>query len=70
MILEIIAGFFKDVSKYFLNLFIQMLTAFAIGTGAAAIACWIYDAPMSLSLIGGMVTLGTVLAISWYVREW
>jgi type III secretory pathway component EscU len=68
MIIETIIGFLKDVLKIFLTMFIQMLIASCIGTGAAAIACWIYDAPMVFSLFGGMVTLGTLLAFIWLTR--
>ena len=68
MIIETIIGFLKDVLKIFLTMFIQMLIAVSIGTGAAAIACWIYDAPMILSFVGGMATLGALLAFNWLMR--
>ena len=71
MIIEIIVDFFKDVLKLFLTMFLQLLTAFAIGTGAAAIACWFYDAPMIFALGGGMVTLGTFVAFIWLTKyDW
>ena len=68
MVIEIIMDFLKNALKIFLTMFIQMLTAFSIGTGAAAIACWVYDAPMIFSLVGGMVTLGALLAFIWLTR--
>ncbi len=42
----------------------KLLVAFAIGTGASAIACWYYDIPLVFSLLGGMIVLGLVVAFS------
>ncbi|MCB1378898.1 MAG: hypothetical protein KDK89_11100 [Alphaproteobacteria bacterium] len=53
-ILATIAGnLMRDVFK--------MIAAFAIGTGASAIACWYYDLPLVLSLLGGLIVLGVAL---------
>ncbi len=39
-------------------------SAFAVGTGGTAIACWIYGLSMSLSLLGGLLVLGIALALA------
>ncbi|AQA17072.1 hypothetical protein BST95_01425 [Halioglobus japonicus] len=70
MIIEQIIDFLKEAAKIFLTKFAQMLSIFSIGTGAAAIACWVYDAPMSLSLVGGIMALGISLGVYWYLTEW
>jgi len=41
----------------------KFIIAFAVGTGASAIACWYYDIPLVFSLIGGFIVLGLALAI-------
>ena len=41
-----------------------MLSAFAIGTGGAAIVCWYYELPMFLSLLGGILVLGLAVALT------
>ena len=70
MIWEQIIDFLKDVSKLFFTMFVQMLSVFSLGTGAAAIACWVYDAPMSFSLLGGILALGVFWGVYWFLREW
>ena len=70
VIWEQIIDFLKDISKIFFTTFVQMLSVFSLGTGAAAIACWVYDAPMSLSLVGGILALGFFLGVYWFLREW
>ena len=70
VIFEQIIDFLKDVAKFLLTKFVQMLFIFSIGTGAAAIACWVYDAPMSLSLVGGILALGISFGVYWYLTEW
>ena len=42
----------------------QLIVAFAVGTGAGAIACWYYGVPMVFSLLGGILVLGLALALS------
>lgn len=55
--------FLKDLLKVGLDAFIKMFVAFAIGTGATAIACWYYELPIVLSLLGGILVLGLALAL-------
>ena len=42
----------------------QLIVAFAVGTGAGAIACWYYGVPMVFSLLGGILVLVLALALS------
>ena len=55
--------FLKDVMKIGVKTLLQGLTIFAIGTGASAIACWYYGAPLVFSLLGGLFVLGVALAL-------
>lgn len=54
-----LTSFFTTVAR---DLF-QLLLAFSIGTGAAALVCWHYGAPLFLSLLGGILVLGFALAL-------
>jgi hypothetical protein len=54
-----LTSFFTAVAR---DLF-QLLIAFSIGTGAAAVICWYYGWPLFLSLIGGILVLGIALAL-------
>lgn len=42
----------------------KLVMAFAIGTGASAIACWYYGIPLVFSLLGGILVLGLALALT------
>lgn len=42
----------------------QLIAAFAVGTGAGAIACWYYGVPLIFSLLGGILVLGFALALT------
>ena len=53
-------SFFRAVARDLVNL----VLAFGIGTGAGAIACWYYNLPMILSLLGGILVLGLALALT------
>ncbi len=53
---ELLTGLVRDAIKF--------IVAFAIGTGASAIACWYYGIPLAFSLIGGFIVLGLALALS------
>jgi len=53
----------KDLFKKGLASFLQMLIAFSIGTGAAAVVCWHYSIPMAFSILGGILVLGIALAL-------
>ena len=47
----------------------QLVVAFAVGTGAGAIACWYYGVPLVFSLLGGILVLALALALttdSWF----
>lgn len=43
---------------------VKFIIAFAVGTGAGAIACWYYEIPLVFSLLGGILVLGLALALS------
>ncbi len=43
---------------------VKSIIAFAVGTGASAIACWYYGVPMVFSLLGGILVLGLALALT------
>ena len=55
--------FLKDLLKIGVTALMQMLIAFAIGTGAAAVACWYYEIPLGFSILGGILVLGLALAL-------
>lgn len=50
------------IGKSLLRSVAILLIAFAIGTGAAALACLYYGLPLWLSLIGGFLVLGLSVA--------
>ena len=55
------------LSTFFLALVrdaVKLIVAFALGTGAGAIACWYYGIPLVFSLLGGILVLGLALALS------
>ena len=55
------------LSSFFLALVrdaVKLVIAFAVGTGAGAIACWYYGIPLVFSLLGGILVLGLALALS------
>jgi hypothetical protein len=54
-----LTSFFTAVAR---DLF-QLLIAFSIVTGAAAVVCWYYGVPLFLSLLGGILVLGFALAL-------
>ena len=43
--------------------FLQLLMAFALGTGGAAIVCWYYGVPLLFSILGGILVLGLAVAL-------
>lgn len=61
------SGFLQElasaIGKSLLRAAAILLIAFAIGTGAAALACLYYGLPLWLSLIGGFVVLGISVAL-------
>jgi hypothetical protein len=54
-----VTAFFAAVARDLM----QMVIAFSIGTGAAAVLCWYYGLPLFLSLLGGILVLGLALAL-------
>ncbi|MEL7313202.1 MAG: hypothetical protein AAFN07_16915 [Pseudomonadota bacterium] len=57
-------GFFIQLLKGIVGSIVQATAAFAVGTGAAAAACWYYGLPWVLALGGGFVVLALWLAIT------
>jgi phosphate/sulfate permease len=53
---SLLAGLVRDA--------INMIFAFAIGTGAGAVVCWYYGIPLAFSIIGGILVLGLALAFT------
>ncbi len=54
------------IASFFLGLAedaMKFVIAFAVGTGATAVACWYYDVPLVFSLVGGILVLGIALAL-------
>lgn len=58
-ILGIFTAFFGALLKDLL----VILLVFAIATAIAAGACWFYGVPLWVSLIGGFISLGVVVAL-------
>jgi ribose/xylose/arabinose/galactoside ABC-type transport system permease subunit len=56
--------FMVEVLAEVFGVLIKFLIAFGIGTGSAALVCWLNDIPMVVSLMGGFVVLGLTLAFS------
>lgn len=55
------------LSSFFLALVrdaVNLVLAFAVGTGAGAVACWYYGIPLVFSLLGGILVLGLALALT------
>ena len=59
-----VRGFFSTLVLTFMQSLLNYLIAFAVGTGAAAVVCLYYGAPLAFSLIGGFVVLGVALALA------
>ena len=57
-------GFFAALLMGLIRDAVKLLIAFAVGTGAGAIVCWYYGVPLIFSVIGGIVVLGLVLALT------
>lgn len=57
-------GFFQSLFMGLVGVVVKMLAAFAVGTGAAALACWYYGVPLVFSLLGGILVLALALALS------
>jgi hypothetical protein len=50
--------------SYLFGIFAKFVLAFAVGTGAAALACWYYGVPLGFALLGGILVLGIALALA------
>lgn len=59
-----VRGFFTSLLMSLVRDAVKFIIAFAVGTGAGAIACWYYGIPLVFSLIGGILVLGLALALS------
>ena len=57
-------GFFASFLLSLVRDAVKFIIAFAVGTGAGAIACWYYGIPLVFSLLGGILVLGLALALS------
>lgn len=57
-------GFFASLLMSLVRDAAKLIIAFAVGTGAGAIACWYYGIPLVFSLVGGILVLGLALALS------
>ncbi len=57
-------GFFASLLIGLVRDLFKFVIAFAVGTGASAIACWYYGLPLALSLIGGFIVLALALALT------
>ena len=59
-----VTGFLKELLVSLIRDAFKFVIAFAVGTGASAIACWYYGIPLVFSLVGGFIVLGLALALS------
>lgn len=59
-----VGGFLAQFFASLAHGFFQLLLAFAIGTGGAALVCWYYGLPLALSLLGGILVLGLAVALT------
>ncbi len=57
-------GFFASLLMGLVRDAVKFIIAFAVGTGAGAIACWYYGIPLVFSLLGGILVLGLALALT------
>ena len=58
-----VASFFKSLARGILRDLFFLLATFAVATGATAVVCWIYEIPLAVSLLGGLLVLALALAI-------
>jgi hypothetical protein len=56
-------GFFAEIFSSLAKTAGRLILAFSIGTGASALVCLFYGAPIAFSLIGGFIVLGIALAL-------
>lgn len=59
-----VRGFLSSLFHALVRELFKFIIAFAVGTGAGAIACWYYGIPLVFSLLGGILVLGLALALS------
>lgn len=59
-----VRGFFSSLFLGIARDVIKFIIAFAVGTGAGAIACWYYGVPLVFSLLGGILVLAVALALT------
>lgn len=59
-----VRGFLSSLLLGIVRDLVKFIIAFAVGTGAGAIACWYYGIPLGFSILGGILVLAVVLLIS------
>ena len=59
-----VRGFFSSLFRGIVRDAIKFIVAFAVGTGAGAIACWYYGIPLVFSFLGGILVLAVALALT------
>ena len=57
-------GFLVTLLTSLVRDLVKFVIAFAVGTGAAAIACWYYGIPLVFALLGGILVLALALALT------
>ena len=57
-------GFLSSLLRAIVRDAVKFMVAFAVGTGAGAIACWYYGIPVVFALVGGILVLGVALALA------
>lgn len=57
-------GFFASLFGSIIRDAVNLVVAFAVGTGGGAIVCWYYGMPIVFSILGGILVLGLALALS------
>ena len=63
--------FIQQVAKYIFDVFLKFTILFIIGSGAGAIVCWHYSLPIVFSLLGGVLVVGSTLALSFMAfNDW
>lgn len=56
-------GFLESLLRGFVSDILWLLAAFLIATAITALVFWVYNIPIALSIIGGILVLGIAIAI-------
>ena len=59
-----VRGFFSSLLRGIVRDAVNFIIAFAVGTGAGAIACWYYGIPFVFSLLGSTLVLALAFALT------